>query len=78
VTAGEGLRIVIGCDDAGLDYKEILKADLEKDARVVDVSDVGVIRDENTAYPHVAVAAARLWPRARPTGRSSSAAPGLA
>ena len=32
-----GLRIVIGCDDAGLDYKEILKADLEKDDRVAEV-----------------------------------------
>jgi ribose 5-phosphate isomerase B len=60
VTGGHGLRIAIGCDDAGLDYKEILKADLERDERVVAVSDVGVIRDENTAYPHAAVAAARL------------------
>lgn len=56
----DGLRIVVGCDDAGLDYKEILRADLEKDDRVADVTDVGVIRDENTAYPHVAVAAAKL------------------
>ncbi|HEU4331733.1 MAG TPA: ribose-5-phosphate isomerase [Lapillicoccus sp.] len=60
MTADAGLRIVIGCDDAGLDYKEILKADLQQDVRVADVADVGVDRDENTAYPHVAVAAAQL------------------
>lgn len=53
------LRIVVGCDDAGLQYKEILKADLEQDPRVGEVVDVGVTQDENTAYPHVAVEAAR-------------------
>jgi ribose 5-phosphate isomerase B len=53
-------RIVVGCDDAGLRYKEVLKADLEADARVEEVTDVGVGADDSTAYPHVAVAAARL------------------
>jgi ribose 5-phosphate isomerase B len=53
------LRIVVGSDDAGLDYKDVLKADLEKDPRVGEVVDVGVTSDENTAYPHVAVEAAR-------------------
>jgi len=53
-------RIVVGCDDAGLEYKEILKADLLTDPRVGEVVDVGVHADETTAYPHVAVAAARL------------------
>ncbi|KAJ7471894.1 hypothetical protein FB451DRAFT_1090029 [Mycena latifolia] len=52
-------RIVIGCDDAGLQYKNTLKADLEKDSRVSEVIDVGVNGDEKTAYPHVAVTAAR-------------------
>jgi ribose 5-phosphate isomerase B len=46
--------------DAGLQYKDILKADLEADPRVGQVLDVGVSADENTAYPHVAVEAARL------------------
>lgn len=55
-----GLRIVVGCDDAGLEYKEALKADLLADDRVADVTDVGVGGDEHTAYPHVAVEAARL------------------
>jgi ribose 5-phosphate isomerase B len=54
------LRIAVGCDDAGLTYKDVLKADLQKDDRVSEVVDVGVMADEDTAYPHVAVAAARL------------------
>ena len=37
-----------------------LKADLEADDRVEVVTDVGVGNDEHTAYPHVAVTAARL------------------
>lgn len=53
------LRIVVGSDEAGLDYKDKLKADLEKDPRVGEVVDIGVSADENTAYPHVAVEAAR-------------------
>lgn len=55
-----GLRIVVGSDDAGYDYKEALKGDLLADDRVADVTDVGVGSDEHTAYPHVAVTAARL------------------
>ncbi len=55
-----GLRIVVGSDDAGFDYKEALKSDLLDDDRVAEVTDVGVTADENTAYPHVAVAAARM------------------
>lgn len=53
------LRIVVGGDDAGFDYKEILRRDLEADDRVESVVDVGVSESENTAYPHVAVDAAR-------------------
>ena len=53
------LRIVIGGDDAGFDYKEALRKDLEVDDRVESVVDVGVSRTEDTAYPHVAVEAAR-------------------
>jgi ribose 5-phosphate isomerase B len=53
-------RVVVGCDDAGLDYKERIKADLEADPRVSAVTDVGVTADTHTAYPHVAVEAARM------------------
>jgi ribose 5-phosphate isomerase B len=54
------LTVVVGCDDAGLQYKNTLKVDLENDVRVAKVIDVGVGADDDTAYPHVAVAAARL------------------
>lgn len=52
--------MVVGCDDAGVEYKARLKADLEANDLVSEVIDVGVGDDEHTAYPHVAVAAARL------------------
>lgn len=54
------LRIVVGCDDAGLRYKEAIAKDFRGDDRVAEVIDVGVVPDEERAYPHVAVAAARL------------------
>ena len=54
------LRIVIGSDDAGFDYKEIVKADLEANGIVASVVDVGVDADGHTAYPRVAIAAAEL------------------
>ncbi len=45
VGSGQGLRIVIGSDDAGLRYKDVLKADLEADERVAEVVDVVVTAD---------------------------------
>lgn len=56
----EQLRLVIGSDDAGFDYKEILKKDLEAHPGVASVVDVGVDADGHTAYPRVAIAAAEL------------------
>lgn len=53
-----GLRIVVGSDDAGFDYKERLKADLLADARVESVVDVGVDADGHTNYPTIATSAA--------------------
>ena len=50
------LRIVIGSDDAGFDYKEILKKDLLASDLVESVTDVGVDADGHTAYPKVGVA----------------------
>ncbi|ACQ79804.1 ribose 5-phosphate isomerase [Beutenbergia cavernae DSM 12333] len=58
-----GLRIVVGADSAGFEYKEALKRDLEADERVSDVVDVGVDAGGQTDYPHVAVSAARLVAR---------------
>lgn len=54
------LHLVIGSDDAGFDYKEILKADLEAHPGVASVIDVGVDVDGHTPYPKVAIAAAEL------------------
>jgi ribose 5-phosphate isomerase B len=56
----DALRIVIGSDDAGFDYKEILKKDLEANPGVASLVDVGVDADGHTAYPRVAIAAAEL------------------
>ena len=53
-------RIAIGSDDAGFTLKEVLRADLAADPRVAELTDVGVDADGHTAYPHVAVEAARL------------------
>ncbi|NIZ90919.1 ribose-5-phosphate isomerase [Kineococcus rubinsiae] len=53
------LRIVLAADEAGVQYKDAIKADLLKDSRVSEVIDVGVNGDDDTAYPHVAVAGAR-------------------
>jgi len=54
------LRIVVGSDDAGFDYKEILKNDLEASDLVESVVDVGVDADGRTPYPRVAITAAEL------------------
>ena len=54
------LRIVIGADDAGFEYKEALKRDLTANPLVESVVDVGVTADEHTPYPLVAVQAAEL------------------
>lgn len=54
------LRIVIGSDDAGYQYKEKIKADLLADERVAEVVDVGVGLSDSTAYPHVAAIAAQM------------------
>jgi ribose 5-phosphate isomerase B len=52
------LRLVIGSDEAGFDYKERIKADLLANDLVTDVVDVGVDADGNTNYPTIAIAAA--------------------
>ncbi len=54
------LRIAIGSDDAGFDYKVVLREILEHDPRVAEVVDVGVHAGDSAAYPVVATAAAQL------------------
>ena len=56
-----GFRVVLAADQAGVEYKDAIKAMLLADDRIDDVIDVGVGADtDETAYPHVAVAGARL------------------
>lgn len=54
-----GWRIVIGNDSAGVEYKTALRDLLAADERVASVEDVGVGANDETAYPHLAVEAAR-------------------
>lgn len=52
-------RIVIACDQAGVDYKNAIRQDLEKSPFVIEVIDMGVTNSKDpTAYPTVAIAAA--------------------
>ena len=54
-----GWTIAIGADSAGYEYKEALLAQLEGDARVDRVIDVGIGAGQDVDYPHVGVAGAR-------------------
>jgi len=54
------LRIVIGSDDAGFQYKEAIKEIFAADEYVTEVIDVGVDADGNTPYPTIAVTAAEM------------------
>ncbi|WP_043534076.1 ribose-5-phosphate isomerase [Actinomyces polynesiensis] len=60
-----GFRVVLAADEAGVDYKEAIKADLEADPRVDEVIDVGVTPQEKTPYPHKGVAGARAIAQGR-------------
>lgn len=53
------LRIIIGSDEAGYEYKEALKADMEASEYVASVEDMGVDEAAKTPYPTVAIAAAQ-------------------
>jgi hypothetical protein len=54
------IRIVVGSDNAGHDYKEAIKKVLQSHAGVTQVLDVGVHDpSDSTAYPHPAVDACK-------------------
>ena len=62
---GPGLRVVLGSDEAGLDYKDRVLEDLRNDPRVTEVIDIGVNRGDapeefTRPYPYVGVAAGEL------------------
>ena len=50
---GRTWRVAVGSDEAGFQYKEALKADLEADPRVSEVIDVGVNEEGQTPYPEI-------------------------
>ncbi|GHG51413.1 D-erythrulose-4-phosphate isomerase [Sinomonas cellulolyticus] len=56
-------RIVVGSDDAGFDYKEVIKKDLEANDLVASVADVGVDAEGHTNYPTIATSAAEMVAR---------------
>jgi ribose 5-phosphate isomerase B len=56
-------RIVVGSDDAGFQYKEIIKKDLEASELVASVVDVGVDATGHTNYPTIATTAAEMVAR---------------
>jgi ribose 5-phosphate isomerase B len=56
----EGWRIVVGSDDVGAAYKEVLLADLRADPRVSWVHDVSPDPGKSPDYPAVAIEAAGL------------------
>ena len=54
------IRLLLGADSAGFDYKDAILADMQADERVEVVEDLGVYAEdlENASYPQVAIAAA--------------------
>ena len=60
-----GLRLIVGADEAGVDYKDKVLADLRNDPRVSEVIDIGVNRtdapdDFTRPYPYVGIAAGEM------------------
>jgi ribose 5-phosphate isomerase B len=60
-----GLRLIVGADEAGVDYKDRVLADLRQDPRVSEVIDIGVNRsdapdDFTRPYPYVGIAAGEM------------------
>lgn len=53
-------KVVVGSDDAGIEYREILKEVLKNHQNVSEVIDIGVQKNESTAYPNVAFHGAEL------------------
>ncbi|MDQ0616010.1 hypothetical protein QFZ33_000034 [Arthrobacter globiformis] len=62
---GPALRIIVGADEAGVDYKNPVLEDLRSDPRVADVIDIGVNRSDEPdefgkPYPHVGITAGEM------------------
>ncbi|KAF3174068.1 D-erythrulose-4-phosphate isomerase 1 [Orbilia oligospora] len=57
-TINPSLRVVIGCDGAGVQYKDALYADLSSDARVASITDITKPLTDLTDYANIAITAA--------------------
>ena len=60
-----GIRLVLGADEAGVDYKNRILEDLRSDPRVSEIIDIGVNRSDapeqfTRPYPYVGIAAGEL------------------
>lgn len=60
-----GIRLILGADEAGVDYKDRIMEDLRKDPRVSEIIDIGVNRSDapekfTTPYPYVGIAAGEM------------------
>jgi ribose 5-phosphate isomerase B len=60
-----GLRLIVGADEAGVDYKDKVLDDLRNDPRVAEVIDIGVNRtdapdDFTKPYPYIGIAAGEM------------------
>ena len=65
MSAGPGIRLIVGADEAGVDYKDQILADLRADPRVAEVIDIGVNRGDAPEqfakpYPYVGIAAGEM------------------
>lgn len=59
--SGSKLKVIVGSDQAGYEYKEKIKADLESSDLVDEVIDVGVgSEQDSTAYPLIGIKAGEL------------------
>ncbi|HEY5848092.1 MAG TPA: ribose-5-phosphate isomerase [Microlunatus sp.] len=56
---GDRIRLLVGSDSAGFDYKDAIFADMKSDDRVESVEDLGVYAGalKDGTYPSVAIAA---------------------
>jgi ribose 5-phosphate isomerase B len=55
---GPKWRVVVGADEAGLAYKDLIRDDLEADERVIEVIDVGIYDATSTPYSEIGLEAA--------------------
>lgn len=60
-----GLRLILGSDEAGVDYKNQVLEDLRRDPRIVEVIDIGVNRSDapeefSKPYPYVGITAGTM------------------